>query len=304
MTEAVIGVKNIKKTYGDTVAVKGVTFDVKKGEVFTLLGPNGAGKTTLMEIIEGIRKADSGDISYFGRKMNRVDKETKERIGVLLQSTSFIPNLKVGEAISLFASFFKKTLRREDLLEFISLKEKVNAPVDKLSGGQKQRVAIACALVNDPDVVFLDEPSTGLDPQARRNVWKIINNLKERGKTVFLTTHYMDEAQELSDRVYIMDHGQVIANGTPEELIRSLGEIGFIEFETRNEISESFNDWHLEGISRLNGSTRLSTKDLPGTLKKLMKWSIDKNYRLSGIKVHQPDLEDVFLSLTGRRLRD
>jgi len=304
--DVVLKVDDLRKTYGSVKAVDGVSFEVSKGQIFTLLGPNGAGKTTTMEIVEGIRKGSQGKIEYFGKAMQTVDTETKERIGVCLQSTSFMPHLRVRETLSMFSSFYKKRYPIEDLIRFVSLEEKSKASVDKLSGGQKQRVAIACALVNDPDIVFLDEPTTGLDPQARRNVWELIEMLKKKGKTVFLTTHYMEEAQVLSDMVCIMDHGKIIASGTPLQLINQLGELSFIEFsgEVQEDDLELFRAWDVDEVYSEAGIIHISTRSLSLTLDALLNWARLKEHNLSDINIRQPNLEDVFLSLTGRRLRE
>jgi len=304
--EAILEVKNLKKHFQTVKAVDGITFDVNQGEVYTLLGPNGAGKTTTLEIIEGIRKADEGEIRFFGKAMKHVDRRTKEKIGVSLQTTAFIPHLKVKETVALFASFFETSLPVDDVIGFVSLEEKKNAYAEKLSGGQRQRLAIACALINDPEFVFLDEPTTGLDPQARRNIWDIIENLKARGKTVFLTTHYMEEAQRLSDRVCILDHGKIIAIDTPEGHITKLGERNYIEFSCKmspEEIAE-LDSWDEEPVEREDEKVIFPTKDLYLNLERLMKWASQKQIILNDINIRRPNLEDVFLAKTGRRLRD
>lgn len=306
MPEMILEVKNLKKYFQAVKAVDGISFDVNRGEVYTLLGPNGAGKTTTLEIIEGIRKADEGEIRYFGKVMKHVDRRTKEKIGVSLQTTAFIPHLKVKETVALFASFFEKSLPVDDVIGFVSLEEKKNAYAEKLSGGQRQRLAIACALINDPEFVFLDEPTTGLDPQARRNIWDIIENLKARGKTVFLTTHYMEEAQRLSDRVCILDHGKIMAIDTPEGHITKLGERNYIEFSCKmspEDIAE-LNSWDEEPVEMEEDKVVFPTKDLYGNLERLMKWASQKSIILNDINIRRPNLEDVFLAKTGRRLRD
>ncbi|KUK20307.1 ABC transporter ATP-binding protein, partial [Pseudothermotoga lettingae] len=226
-------VKNLKKYYGAVKAVDDISFDVNQGEVVALLGPNGAGKTTTIEILEGLRKKDSGEIYYFDRKVDHIDKEIKKRIGVQLQKTAFFEYLTVQETVELFAGLYdmkvdKKTLK--NLVELVSLGEKAKSRVKNLSGGQLQRLALITALVNEPEIIFLDEPTTGLDPQARRYVWQIIETLKKQGKTILLTTHYMEEAERLADRVLIMDHGKIIASGTVWQLVESLNMDSYIEF--------------------------------------------------------------------------
>ncbi len=306
MSVNILTVRNLKKYYPTVKAVDDISFDIEKGTVYTLLGPNGAGKTTTLEIIEGIKKADDGRIIFFGEEMKHVSDEAKQKIGVSLQSTNFIPHLKVKEVFELFASFFKKSLPVEQILGFVSLEEKKNDLVEKLSGGQKQRVAIGCALINDPEMIFLDEPTTGLDPQARRNIWGIIEHLRKQGKTVFLTTHYMEEAQKLSDMVCIMDHGKIIAMDTPAGHIKKLGELNYVEFSAvldTSEISE-LNSWDVEEVEIEGEKIIIPTKSLHVVLEKLLSWAKMKGLDLNDISVRQPNLEDVFLSLTGRRLRD
>ncbi|HHR86045.1 MAG TPA: ABC transporter ATP-binding protein, partial [Candidatus Acetothermia bacterium] len=228
--EELVYVADLTKRYGDVHAIDGISFSVSRASVFTLLGPNGAGKTTTMEILEGIRDPDSGEITVFGNRVKRVDRTIKERMGVLLQEGNFEPYLKVKEVLHLFASFFARPVSVEKILDMIALQEKQNAYVKTLSGGQKQRLALGAALINDPDLVFLDEPTTGLDPQARRNIWSIVTDLKTQGKGIILTTHYMEEAESLSDHVCIMDHGKIIAEGSPQELSARLGRETIIEF--------------------------------------------------------------------------
>lgn len=306
MSKKILEVKNLKKYYPTVKAVDDISFSIEKGTVFTLLGPNGAGKTTTLEIIEGIKKADEGRIVFFGEELKHVSDEAKQKIGVSLQSTNFIPHLKVKEVFELFASFFKKSLPIEEVIGFVSLEEKRNDLVEKLSGGQKQRVAIGCALINDPEMVFLDEPTTGLDPQARRNIWGIIEHLKGQGKTVFLTTHYMEEAQKLSDMVCIMDYGKIIAIDTPSGHIKKLGELNYVEFAADLEQLDidELNAWDVEEVEIEGDKVIIPTKSLHIVLEKLLSWAKRKELDLNDISIRQPNLEDVFLSLTGRRLRD
>jgi len=305
-TSRAVEVTNLRKYYGEVKAIDGVSFYVKKGQIFTLLGPNGAGKTTIIEILEGLKAADSGEIYFFGEKCEKIGREEKEKIGVLLQENNFIEKIKVKEIIEMFASFFEKSVPISDILERIVLKEKASAYVEDLSGGQKQRLAIGLALINDPRLVFLDEPTTGLDPQARRNVWDLIENLKKEGKTVFLTTHYMEEAEQLSDYVYIMDQGKIIARGTPGELISELGRENVIDFEKKK-----LKDEHIQQLEELfekvsTGENRVSifVEKLSSTMSKLLKWSEGNNLELDNLMIRRPNLEDVFLELTGKGLRD
>jgi ABC-2 type transport system ATP-binding protein len=305
---SVITVRNLVKRYPDVKAVDGISFDTYHGEVFGLVGPNGAGKTTLIEMIEGLRTPDSGSITVLGLDPVRDANSVKERIGVQLQTTSIQPNITVIEAIKLFASLYRRPLANpEQLLTTLSLVEKAGSRFSKLSGGQKQRVAIALALVNDPELVFLDEVSTGLDPQARRNMWALVEQIRDQGKTVFLTTHYMEEAETLCDRVGIIDHGRLIALDTPRNLVSSLGadskvlftvddrDVPVSAFETFPEVSRA---------EKLENGYVLYTKDDSATLGKLVRLSDSLGFRLANIRTEVPNLDDVFLTLTGRELRE
>jgi ABC-2 type transport system ATP-binding protein len=303
-TSVLMKVSDLVKHYGEVRAVDGVSFSVPKSEVFTLLGPNGAGKTTILEILEGIREADSGEIEIFGERVRRVDRAVKERIGVLLQEGNFEPYLKVKEVLSLFASFFRSARPPSDMLREIALEEKADALVKTLSGGQKQRLAIGVALINDPELVFLDEPTTGLDPQARHNIWSIVSGLTASGKTVILTTHYMEEAETLAQAVCIMDHGRVIAGGSPRQLTAGLGRETIIEFVAPPEAELPGALGPQVRFSRGDaGLVSVTTSDLVATLGNLVDWSRSSGVELTEMAVRQPNLEDVFLSLTGRRLR-
>ena len=297
-------VSNLVKHYGDVHAVDDVSFSVPKAEVFTLLGPNGAGKTTTLEILEGIREADSGSIEIFGQRLRHIDRATKERIGVLLQEGNFEPYLRVREVLTLFASFFRTARSPAEMLKTIALEEKANAFVKTLSGGQKQRLAIGVALINDPELIFLDEPTTGLDPQARHNIWSIVSNLTASGKTIILTTHYMEEAETLSQRVCIMDHGKVIAEGSPRDLTARLGQETIVDFVAAE---DSALPQALSSCCTIvrgeAGLVSVKTSDLVATLGRLLDWSRASGVPLTEMAVRQPNLEDVFLSLTGRRLR-
>jgi ABC-2 type transport system ATP-binding protein len=292
----IASVKNLHKSYGNVKAIDGISFDVKEKEIFCLVGPNGAGKTTTLEILEGLRSPDSGEVFVCGFDVHRNSKDIKEIIGVQLQTSSFFDKLTVEETVSLFSSFYKDNIKN-DLLKLIDLEEKEKSLVSDLSGGQKQRLSIALALVNNPKLIFLDEPTTGLDPQARRSVWKLINDLRAKGKTIILTTHYMEEAERLSDRVAIMDGGKIIASGTPKELISSLGKESVVEFNNSNSI-----ELRIEGtkIKREGQNTIIYSKDLQSTLQILL----SKNIRMEEMKVRNTTLEDVFLSLTGRRIKE
>ncbi len=303
----VLEVEGLKKFYNDVKAVNGISFKVFEGEVFTLLGPNGAGKTTTLEILEGLKKHDEGTITLFGTRIKTVlPLHLKEKIGVVLQENNFIEHLSVVEILKTFRGFYSKGLKIEEVLEIVSLNEKKNSKVEKLSGGQRQRLAIGVALIGDPQLIFMDEPTTGLDPQARRNVWELIIKLKKTGKTIFLTTHYMEEAEFLSDYIYIMDHGKIIASGTSQELIASFGGKRVIEAHMNVDENERKELLSLFGESAEFEDSKvfLKTSDLPRTMKKLLDWVEKKRISLEDLIVRQSNLEDVFLKLTGRRLRD
>jgi len=304
--EAALRVKNLCKRYGEVRAVDDVSFEAGVGTVFTLLGPNGAGKTTTLEILEGIRHPDSGSLELFGVAMDRVGRVTKQRFGVLLQEGNFEQYLRVREVIELFASFFDASRSVDEILEMVALKDKARAYVKALSGGQKQRLALGAALVNDPDLVFLDEPTTGLDPQARRNIWTMTDGLRRQGKTILLTTHYMEEAESLSDTVCVMDHGRIIAQGTPRELTTSLDRETMIEFAV-GDLDEADVE-KLRGccaaIRRQGELLTVETEELVPTMEAILEWARLNEVSVRNMVVRQPNLEDVFLSLTGRRLRE
>lgn len=304
--EKILEVESLKKYYKDVKAVDDVSLFIYRGQVVSVLGPNGAGKTTTIEIIEGLRVKDSGTIRLFGEEVHSIDSAEKERIGVQLQETNFFPHLTVEEMIELFRSFFSKTISTERALQIAMLEEKRKAFVEKLSGGQKQRLALALALVNDPEIVFLDEPTTGLDPQARRGVWDTIKQLKQEGKTIILTTHYMEEAEELSDYIFIMDHGQIIHQGTLHDLVSSLDMQSMVEFEVTDDASSDIVQRWTELPAKLldSGHYSIETTDFMNTLSLLSDLSQRDQVTLKDIMVRQPNLEDVFLNLTGRTLRE
>lgn len=301
----IIVVRNLKKYYGTTKAVDGVSFEVSEGQVIALLGPNGAGKTTTVEIIEGLRKKDDGEIYYFGRKIDQIDKSVKAQIGVQLQKTAFFEYLTVYETIELFAGLYNIQVKKSDierLIDLAALQEKAKSKVKNLSGGQLQRLALAIALVNDPKIVFLDEPTTGLDPQARRHVWELIEQLKQKGKTIFLTTHYMEEAEKLADKVFIMDHGKIIASGTVQELVRLINMDSYIEFSTTNSqvLLKEIANLRFVNHERLV----LPVTDVEESIHMLLNKAKQLNINIDNVIIRRPNLEDVFLNLTGRSLRD
>jgi ABC-2 type transport system ATP-binding protein len=299
-------VKNLTKRYGTLVAVDKVNFTIQEGEIFGLLGPNGAGKTTTIEMIEGLRRPDTGSIRVCDIDVSKGNDSVKETIGVQLQSTSVYDKIRVAEVIDLFGGYYHKTLPSAEILEQMSLYEKRSSFVESLSGGQKQRLALALALVNDPEVLFLDEPTTALDPQARRATWDIIEGLRQKGKTVILNTHYMEEAERLCDRVGIMDHGQIIALDTPSNLISKQNLDSAVEFTTSNTTRKEF----FEGLPWVNKVTQdgerfiLHTREALPLLVEIVRLYQQKQLELTNISVRAATLEDVFLELTGRRLRE
>jgi ABC-2 type transport system ATP-binding protein len=306
MNGPILQVENLVKRYGDVEAVRGVSFNVEEGEVFGLLGPNGAGKTSTIEIMEGLRTADSGRVSVCGLDPQKNPQELKHQIGAALQSTALPDKLRVIEALRLFASFYRRHRSPEELLKRFGLGEKRNTFYSQLSGGQKQRLALAMALVNDPKVLFFDEPTAGLDPQVRREIYDIIEELRREKKTIVMTTHYIEEAERLCDRVAIVDHGTVIALGTPRELKERSGDKTRLEVRlARSEPQEILKD--LEGVSEcriLGDSYILQCQRPPQAIVSLVKHLESTDNELISLEIATPSLEDVFIELTGRRLRD
>jgi ABC-2 type transport system ATP-binding protein len=306
MSNPILQVENLVKRYGDVEAVRGVSFSVEEGEVFGLLGPNGAGKTSTVEVMEGLRVPDGGRISVCGIDPQRNPNELKNEIGATLQSTSLPDKLRVGEALRLFAGFYKRTRNPDDLLRRFGLEEKRNAFYSQLSGGQKQRLALALALVNDPRVLFLDEPTAGLDPQVRREIYDIVEELKREKKTIVLTTHYIEEAEKLCDRVAIVDHGKVIATGTPRELKERSGNTTRIEVRLAKPASNGVLK-NLDGVvdaRQLGDAYVLNCPRTAPAIVALVKHLEAENNELVSLEIATPSLEDVFIEMTGRRLRD
>ncbi len=295
------------KRYSDVTAVDGLDLEVRAGECFGLLGPNGAGKTTTVEILEGLTAADSGVVEVLGRSWGAGDDHAlQERLGAQLQETQLAEKLTVEETLRLFRSFYTRGHEVDEVIRQVELEEKRASRVGKLSGGQKQRLAVACALVSDPELLFLDEPTTGLDPQARLKLWGIVENFRESGGTTLLTTHYMEEATRLCDRVAIMDHGKVIAMGTPADLIKSLGADQIVEFTAKGDLQES-RFARLGGVSAVRqreGRISLTVSDIGAALPALLAEVKAQNAELVSLTTHQATLEDVFVSMTGRMLRD
>ena len=302
-----LAVRGLRKAYGDVVAVDGIDLEVRAGECFGLLGPNGAGKTTTIEICEGLLEPDAGSVEVLGLRWARNGAELRQRLGVQLQETQLSEKLTVEEVLRLFRSFYRRGPSVAQVIGMVQLEEKRKARVGQLSGGQKQRLAMACALVGEPDLLFLDEPTTGLDPQARRQLWDLIEHFKTAGRTIILTTHYMDEAERLCDRVAIIDHGRVIALGTPRELVAALGADHVVEFAVEGGGLEAE---ALEGLAGVraaraeNGITRLQVAQLHVAVPALLEELARRGVGLTELRTHSATLEDVFVSLTGRHLRD
>jgi len=302
--------QQLVKRFDDVVAVDGLDLPVARGTCLALLGPNGAGKTTTIEILEGLGKPDEGEVEILGLDWRRHAQGIRRRIGAQLQETTFPDKLTVLEILRLFRSFFPEGRDPEEVVELIELTEKKKTWTVKLSGGQRQRLALGCALVNRPELLFLDEPTTGLDPQARRHVWEVIETFRAEGGTVLLTTHYMEEAERLANEVVIIDHGQTIAQGSPRELVRSLDAESIVEFSLAGNGGEDLDQEVLEtlpGVHRVqhvNDVVSLAVASTSEALPALFDLLKREGYALSDLHTHRPTLEDVFVAHTGRHLRD
>ncbi|HLB69363.1 MAG TPA: ABC transporter ATP-binding protein [Thermoplasmata archaeon] len=300
----IVTVRNLQKSYGDLRAVDGISFTVKKGEIFGLVGPNGAGKTTTWEILEGLRRADDGDLHVAGIDVRHHRRKLREIIGVQLQATALFERLTARETLEVFGGMYRRSLPPDRLLKLVNLEEKADDWTEKLSGGQKQRLAVALALVNDPEIVFLDEPTTGLDPQARRSLWDVMARLRDMGKTVMLTTHYMEEAERVCDRVGVMDHGKILALDRPAQLIKEFEQRDAVEFSANGDAS-GFGK--LPGVDEMNvedGVVTLYTRQLESTLTAVFELARTRGMNVEDFHVRNASLEDVFLHLTGRRIRE
>ena len=301
--------RDLRKTYdGRVEAVRGLSLQIESGECFGLLGPNGAGKTTTIEILEGLLPPTSGEVTILGQTWDSHPRQLREQLGISLQETRLSEKLSVRETIALFASFYQYPRPWLDVLEQLQLTEKADAWVGKLSGGQKQRLAVATALVGNPRILFLDEPTTGLDPQSRRQLWDIIRSFQKNGGTVLLTTHYMDEAERLCDRLAIVDHGQIIAEGTPTDLIDRLGGHHVVEFEVSETGGSGVDGWGslpgVEAVRHDDGLVSLTVREPHSTIPALLQRVQSKGSELLHLSTRQASLEDVFVKLTGRHLRE
>jgi ABC-2 type transport system ATP-binding protein len=323
LPELAIRCQNLVKEYpGGVFAVRGLDLEVAKGECFGLLGPNGAGKTTTIEILEGLLAPTSGEVEVLGRTWGKKDRDLRRRIGVSLQETRLSEKITVRETLILFRSFYPRGLEPDQVIDLVDLREKADARLGKLSGGQRQRLAVACALIGDPELLFLDEPTTGLDPQSRRQVWGLLRQLRSEGRTILVTTHYMDEAERLCDRVAVVDHGRVIALGTPAELIASLGGEHVIEFAVGNGAGNTgaaepaaapVARLDAEALGRIPGVSQARVEGTRGslavtephvTLPLLLRELHGDGGNLTSLSIRHASLEDVFVKLTGRHLQD
>ncbi len=303
----IVVVEGLRKSYGKTIAVDGISFEVYEGEIFGVVGPNGAGKTTTIECLEGLRKPDGGTIRVLGVDPQQDGKFLKVNSGMQLQSSNIPDRMKVWEALDLYSSFYPTPVDWEKLIKRLGLGEKRNTPYAKLSGGQKQRLFIALALLPNPQLLFLDELTTGLDPQARHAIWNLVRDVQTQGKTILLTTHYMEEAERLCDRVAILDHGKIVAMDTPQELTRDLGEEQRVIFSVEGELPSAFETALRDvcQIRRDEGRIILSSRNRETPLvSEVVNLLVKHKVRFYDLRTEQPNLEDVFLNLTGRQMRD
>ncbi len=303
---AVVEVQDLHKHYGDIRAVDGLSFTVEPGEIFGMLGPNGAGKSTTVEILEGIRTMDAGTVRVLDLDPHRQTGRLRNAIGIQLQSTSLYPRLNVREQLLMFGRLYERSRDVEEIIDLVGLRERVSGLAKDLSGGQQQRLSVGLALMNDPELVFLDEPTTGMDPQARRHLWDVIKGMQEQGKTVMMTTHYMEEAEYLCDRVAIVDHGKIIALDRPQRLVSENFAESTITFEPEGD-PDLVAMQALPAVTNVivdNGTVELFSGDIPGTIGALLEYADQKALKIEDLHVRRATLEDVFLKLTGRRIRD
>jgi ABC-2 type transport system ATP-binding protein len=297
MAESVISVAGLRKSYGELEAVRGIDLEVAAGEIFAFLGPNGAGKTTTVEILEGYRNRSAGDVTVLGADPARVDRRWRERIGIVLQDSEMHPELTVRESLELFAGYYRRPRGVDATISLVGLTNKADDRVARLSGGQQRRLDVALALIGDPELLFLDEPTTGFDPSARRRAWEVVASLRDLGKTVFLTTHYMEEAQTLADRVAIIAGGQIVAQGSPGELAGRGDAAARISFRLPAGIASADLPQTLAATVG-NGEVRLQADDPVPLLHELTSWALERRIPLVGLEVRRPSLEDVYLELT------
>jgi ABC-2 type transport system ATP-binding protein len=300
VSETAISVQGLRKSYGENEAVGGIDFEVSAGEVFGFLGPNGAGKTTTIEILEGYRDRSGGEVSVLGADPGEPTRAWRERVGLVLQECELDPLWTVHEAVSLFARFYARPRDVEATIDLVGLGEKRDARIGTLSGGQKRRADVALGIVGDPDLIFLDEPTTGFDPTARREAWNMIEGLKALGKTVFLTTHYMDEAQHLADRVAILRSGRIVAQGSTEEIAETIGRSTVIAFELDGKLTvEEVRSIFDGDVAAAGVEVEAQSTDPQRDLYRLLALAEQRDAELHGLEVRRPNLEDVFLELTG-----
>ena len=299
MADPVISVQGLRKSYRDVDAVAGIDLAVRRGEVFALLGPNGAGKTTTVEILEGYRSRDAGEVSVLGVDPHDADRKWRNRVGFVLQESRLVPELTPREAVEQYAGYYENPREVDEVVNLVGLAEKADVRTSKLSGGQQRRLDVALALIGDPELLFLDEPTTGFDPSARRQAWDVIGGLRDLGKTVFLTTHYMDEAQALADRVAIISAGRIVATGSPEELAGDGGGRTEISFQLPAGIHAPDLPYAVRTSARIDaGAVSLTADDPIPLLRELTNWAADRGVGLPGLTVGAPTLEDIYLELT------
>lgn len=307
--ESILIATNLKKNFGQTEAVKDISLTIKAGECLALLGPNGAGKTTTVEMLEGLMAPDQGTIQIFGRNLSTDRAEIMQNVGVMLQDTQMYKRMSVRETLALFQSFFRSTLSVEEAIALVELQDKADTHLGKLSGGQKQRVYLACALINHPKLLFLDEPTTGLDPQARRLIWDLLLKHKGKERSILLTTHYMDEAEKLADRIAVVDHGRIIAEGTPKGLIESISGNQVLCFRFQEEDAfanlekDSSLSWLAE-VQKVGDQFEVPSKDAVSQMTEICRVSDRLSLKLEHLELRRSTLEDVFIKLTGRSMRD
>jgi len=299
MADAVITIEGLRKSYAGFEAVRGLDLEVERGEIFAFLGPNGAGKTTTVEILEGYRKRTSGEVTVLGEDPSHASRSWRERIGIVLQQCRMPPELTVRETLEQYAGYFRDSRPVDETIGLVGLEHKADDRAGKLSGGQQRRLDVAVALIGDPELLFLDEPTTGFDPTARRQAWKVISNLRDLGKTVFLTTHYMEEAQYLADRAAIIVRGEVIAEGRPDELGRTTGADTEIRFRIPDGVATGELPRAFDRADAENGSLTLRTAEPVRALNQLTTWAIERGFELPSLEVGRPSLEDIYLELTG-----